>query len=144
MSSTTRSILIAGIVAVALPGCGRRAETETAGETNGDHVVYLTDTSFATELAKADSPVIVDFYADWCGACRVFEPTFKQLSNEYSGRVRFFKVNVDVSPSIAEQFGVEALPTIVVLKDGQPAAQPLVGAHREAMVRQTLDRALTS
>ena len=144
MSSTTRSILIAAIVAAALPGCGRRTETETAGEANADHVVYLTDASFAAELAKTDAPAIVDFYADWCGACSVFAPTFKQLSSEYAGRVRFFKVNVDESPLVAERFGVEALPTIVVLKDGKPATEPLVGAHREATVRKTLDRALTS
>lgn len=79
----------------------------------------ITTDNFENEVKQAATPVLVDFWADWCGPCRMLSPVVEQLSNQYAGRVKFGKVNVDEQPQLAMSYGVQSIPTLVLFKDGQ-------------------------
>ncbi len=84
--------------------------------------LHLNDSNFESELARSPLPVLVDFYADWCGPCRLLAPTVEELAAEADGFL-VAKVNVDEAPALAERFGVMSIPTLVVLKGGEVAAR---------------------
>lgn len=81
----------------------------------------ITKENFESEVRNAATPVLVDFWADWCGPCRMLSPVVEQLSNQYAGRVKFGKVNVDEQPQLATSYGVQSIPTLVLFKDGRVA-----------------------
>lgn len=89
--------------------------------------VVVTDDSFATEVEQSDKPVLVDFWATWCGPCRVMEPILEQLSDEMQDTLKIVKLDVDDNPQRQEQFGVMSIPTMILFKGGQPVEQ-LVGS----------------
>jgi thioredoxin 1 len=92
----------------------------------GEHI-DITDTNFETEVLKSQIPVLLDFWAPWCNPCRMIGPFIEQLADEYSGRVKVGKVNVDEAGAVASRHGIVSIPTLVVYKDGQIVNQA-VGA----------------
>jgi len=88
----------------------------------------VTDATFEDEVLKSDTPVLVDFWAEWCAPCRRLAPTIAELASEYEGRLRVAKVDVDANPAITSQLGIRAMPTLLFLKDGKVVSS-LVGAH---------------
>ncbi|MCW0199449.1 thioredoxin [Sphingopyxis sp.] len=80
------------------------------------------DSNFEQEVLGSDLPVLLDFYADWCGPCRALLPTLEDISREYDGKVRIVKLNVDNSPETRDRFGIRAIPTLLLFKDGEQRA----------------------
>lgn len=103
------------------------------------NVLDVTDTSFATEVEKASSPVLVDFWAPWCGPCRMVGPVVEKLSEEYQGKVKFVKVNVDDNPEIAQKFHINGIPSLLLFKGGQVADQ-VVGAVPKAQLESMISK----
>lgn len=83
------------------------------------NVIHATDATFETEAIKSDIPVLVDFWAEWCGPCRMLSPILDDISNEYSGKVKIVKVNVDECNVTASQYGVRGIPTLLLIKNGE-------------------------
>jgi thioredoxin 1 len=84
-------------------------------------VIEASDSSFASDIS-ANTPVLVDFWAEWCGPCRQIAPIVEELSNELSGKLKVVKVNIDENPETPQKYGVRGIPTLIVFKNGQPAA----------------------
>ncbi len=104
-------------------------------------MLHLHSEEFEKEVLHSEIPTVVDFYADWCGPCRMVSPIIEALSKEYAGRAKFAKINTDESPEIAQKFGIMSIPTIIVFKNGQ-VNSTTVGAGPAAMYKQKIDAAL--
>jgi thioredoxin 1 len=104
--------------------------------------IVLTDSNFASELTKYPI-MLVDFWAPWCGPCRMVSPIIEQLSREYSGRVAFGKVNVDENQRIAASFGIQSIPTLMIFK-GTKAVDVIIGAMPKAQIEMKLKQQLLS
>jgi thioredoxin 1 len=103
--------------------------------------VEIEEAKFGETVLKAKTPVLVDFWAPWCGPCRMVAPVVDELANEYDGKVAFFKINVDDNPRIASQYGVMSIPTLILFKNGQPVSN-IVGFRPKAELKKNLDTAL--
>lgn len=101
----------------------------------------VTKDNFDNEILKAQIPVVVDFYADWCGPCKMMSPLMEKLSSEYEGKVKFCKVNVDDEEELAIQNKVQSIPLFVLYKDGQ-VIDKAVGARAEDEMRELISKAL--
>ena len=88
-----------------------------------ENIMTVDQNSFQKNVLDSQKPVLVDFWAPWCGPCRAVAPIVEELAKEYSGKAGFAKVNVDESPILASQYGVMSIPTVIVFKDGKPAEQ---------------------
>ena len=97
----------------------------------------LTDTTFDEEVGSSDVPLIVDFWAEWCGPCRMVAPVLEQIASENAGKVRLAKLNVDDAPGVAQRFGIMSIPTLLVFKDGQ-AKKRIVGAKGKGQLLEDL------
>jgi thioredoxin 1 len=104
--------------------------------------IVLTDYNFASEVTKYPI-MLVDFWAPWCGPCRMVSPIIEQLSREYSGRVAFGKVNVDENQRIAASFGIQSIPTLMIFKDSK-AVDVIIGAMPKAQIEMKLKQQLLS
>jgi thioredoxin 1 len=104
--------------------------------------IVLTDSNFASEVTKYPI-MLVDFWAPWCGPCRMVSPMIEQLSREYSGRVAFGKVNVDENQRIAASFGIQSIPTLMIFK-GSKAVDVIIGAMPKAQIEMKLKQQLSS
>jgi thioredoxin 1 len=97
----------------------------------------LTDTTFDEEIGASDEPVIVDFWAEWCGPCKMIAPILEEIATEQAGKVRVAKLNVDDNPNAARRYEVMSIPTLIVFRDGQPAKR-LIGAKGKGQLLQEL------
>jgi thioredoxin 1 len=100
--------------------------------------VAVTDDTFDAEVRNSDVPVVVDFWAEWCGPCKMIGPALEELSNEYAGKVKIVKVNVDENPSSPAQMGVRGIPSLFLFKDGQVVSNK-VGAAPKAALKSWID-----
>jgi thioredoxin 1 len=103
--------------------------------------VEIKETKFDEAVIKSKMPVLVDFWAPWCGPCRMVAPVVDELATEYDGKVSFVKLNVDDNPQVAGQYGVMSIPTLILFKDGKPAST-IVGFRPKAELKKSLDAAL--
>ncbi|MCH8329880.1 MAG: thioredoxin [Bacteroidetes bacterium] len=104
-------------------------------------VLHTSETAFENDVLKSNVPVVVDFWAEWCGPCRVISPIIEELSKEYNGKVQFAKVNVDESPDLAGRFGVQGIPTLIIFKDAKEVGR-LVGAAPKSRLAQEIEKIL--
>ncbi|MDB6026862.1 MAG: thioredoxin [Verrucomicrobiales bacterium] len=105
----------------------------------GANIVTLTQANFPAEVAKSTLPVLVDFWAEWCGPCKMIAPVLEELASEFEGRVKIGKVNIDEHQALAVEYGIRAIPTLLVFKDGQVAEQ-IVGMRSKKDLKASLDR----
>ncbi len=101
-------------------------------------VNYFNDESFKKDVLESELPVLVDFWAEWCGPCHMLAPIVEQLSEEYQGRLSVGKLNVDESPQTAVQFGIRGIPTLLLFKKGTPVEQ-IIGAVPKHQIKAKLD-----
>ena len=104
-------------------------------------VTALNDDNFTSEVLESEVPVLVDFYATWCGPCKTLAPIVEKLAGEYEGRIKVGKLNIDEAPNSPAQFAVRAVPTMVFFKGGE-AVNLMVGLKKEAEIRGQLDSML--
>ena len=103
--------------------------------------VEVNDSNFDQMVLKSKTPVLVDFWAAWCGPCRMVSPLVEELAGEYEGRVTMAKLNVDENPQIASQYGIMSIPTLLIFKDGAPVSN-IVGFRPKAELQRNLDAVL--
>ncbi len=103
--------------------------------------IVLTDENFSAEVLNASQPVLVDFWATWCGPCRMIAPIVQELSGEYEGRAKVGKLDVDVAQKTAAEFGIRSIPTLLIFKEGKVADQ-IIGAVPKGQITEKLEAAL--
>ena len=96
--------------------------------------VKATDTSFEDEVLKSDTPVLVDFWAEWCGPCRMIGPSLEDISKEMDGKLKVVKVNIDENPTTPSRYGVRSIPTLLLFKNGQVAATKIGAEPKQKLV----------
>ena len=105
------------------------------------HPVAVTDATFQAEVVDSDTPVVVDFWAEWCGPCKAIAPIVEELAGEYDGKVKFAKMDVDTNPGVPMQFGIRGIPTLIIFNGGK-AVDQVVGAVPKSMLKKRVDEAL--
>ena len=105
--------------------------------------VAVTDDNFSTEVLDANVPVLVDFWAAWCGPCRMVAPIVEELASEYDGRAKVAKLDVDAAQKTAMEFGIRSIPTLLIFKEGKVSDQ-VIGAIPKERIAEKLDAALAS
>ena len=106
-------------------------------------LIALTDENFSDEVLSAELPVLVDFWATWCGPCRMIAPIVEELSSEYEGKAKVCKMDVDAAQKTANEFGIRSIPTLLIFKDGKVADQ-LIGAVPKQQITEKLDASLSN
>ena len=103
------------------------------------HIISLTQENFALEVLQSTSPVLVDFWAEWCGPCKMIAPILDELADEYDGRVKIGKVNIDEQQGVAAEYGIRAIPTLLLFHKGQVADQ-IIGLRSKRDLKASFDR----
>ena len=102
---------------------------------------HVTDETFDSEVLKSDTPVLVDFYADWCGPCHILAPVIEDLADEFDGRAKVAKLDVDANPKVSADYQVSSIPTTIIFDKGKPVAQG-VGVLPKASLTNALEKAI--
>jgi len=118
-------------------GCGAAEK----GEGHVGNVVEVSDTSFDEEVLQSDTPVLIDFWAPWCGPCKTIAPVVEELAAQYAGRLKVVKMNVDDNPQTPSRYGVRGIPNLILFKGGQVADQ-IVGAVPKQQLVKAVDLAV--
>jgi thioredoxin 1 len=108
---------------------------------NDTSLLHVTDKNFSAEVLQSGIPVLVDFWATWCGPCRAISPIVEELAKEFSGRVKITKLNVDENPATPGQYGVRGIPTLLLFKEGKVLDQ-IVGSVPKARLKALIEKAL--
>ena len=106
---------------------------------NQTETLKVTDSTFEQEVLNANEPVLVDFWADWCGPCHTISPVIEELGGEYQGRLRVAKVNVDENPEAPARFGIRSIPTLMLFKDGE-LKEKVVGVQSKSQLNGLINR----
>ncbi len=106
-----------------------------------DNIVHVSDASFEDDVLKSETPVLVDFWAEWCGPCKMIAPILEEISNEYAGKVKIAKLNIDENSGTPPQFGIRGIPTLILFKNGHAEATK-VGALTKSQLAAFLDSSL--
>lgn len=128
------------LVVIGGTGCGD-STSNSAGE-HPTNVVIITEANFQSEVMASTKPVLVDFWAPWCGPCRKMGPVVNELAKDFDGRATVAKVNVDEAPSLAQKFGVQAIPTLLIFQGGRVVDQ-VMGALPKAELAAKLEKVLS-
>ncbi len=105
--------------------------------------VVFSDQNFEQDVLKNKEPVLVDFWAPWCGPCKIVSPIVKELAKEYSGKVKIGELNVDDNPDSAARYGVMSIPTLMIFKAGQPV-KTIIGAQSKEAIKQGIEETIAS
>ena len=105
--------------------------------------IEVTDSTWESEVLGSDTPVVVDFWAVWCGPCRIIAPLVEELAEEYEGKVKFSKLNVDENPEVSLKYEIRSIPTLLVFKDGKPVDQ-IVGAVPKKELQKRVEAVLAA
>jgi thioredoxin 1 len=103
-----------------------------------DHITYLSDASFEEQVLKAQGPVLVDYWAEWCGPCKMIAPILDEVANEYAGKLKVAKLNIDENPATPPKFGIRGIPTLMLFVNGEVKATK-VGALSKSQLAAFLD-----
>jgi thioredoxin 1 len=101
----------------------------------GKNVIELNDSNFDNEVATSDKPVLVDFGATWCGPCKVLAPIVEKLADEYAGKFKVCKVDIDEAPTVTAKFGIRGVPTVLVFKNGEKTGQHVGVTNKETLLK---------
>jgi len=104
----------------------------------GNSIVHTSDTNFANDVLKSDTPVLLDFWAEWCGPCKMIAPILDEIAEEYKGRVKIAKINIDENPQTPPKFNIRGIPTLILFKNGTVEAQK-VGAVSKSQLAAFLE-----
>ena len=104
--------------------------------------VEITDATFLDEVVNSDVPVVIDFWAEWCGPCKMIAPIVEELAGEYEGKVKFAKMDVDSNPQTPMQFGIRGIPTLLIFNGGETPVDQVVGAVPKSMLKKRVDNIL--
>jgi thioredoxin 1 len=106
-----------------------------------DNIVHTNDNTFETDVLRSDKPVLLDFWAEWCGPCKMIAPLLDEVATEYAEKLSIVKLNVDENPNTPQKFGIRSIPTLMLFKDGAVQDQKL-GAMSKSQLTEFLDRHL--
>ncbi|MGD2138149.1 MAG: thioredoxin TrxA [Gammaproteobacteria bacterium] len=103
-----------------------------------EHIIYVTDDTFEAEVIKSPDPVLVDYWAEWCGPCKMIAPILDEIADEYTGKVKVAKLNIDDNPQTPPKYGIRGIPTLMLFKDGNVEATK-VGALSKSQLTAFID-----
>jgi thioredoxin 1 len=136
---TASAVSVAFLMGVVASGC---KDSGRAGHgSRATNIVTLTEANFQSEVINSPKPVLVDFWATWCGPCRMLAPIIDEIAKDYDGRVKVAAVDVDIAPSLAERYKVEALPTVMMFRGGKVVDQ-FVGLRSKGEIQLQLNKLL--